>query len=188
MSTWATQNRSVREPRTPDSLRQENVRPLRRGPNVSIDEWMKGLLLDKDDELPPSARGKLDRVQRAEERKRRERADALRKAKELRLSRRRPVKPLVQPLNTEWEGLVYDAEHTNSQYQVITTAMEGTELRLKDFRTLLGRHAWLNDEIINSYIEWIVQAANEDAAATDQALGEPASTVPKFIAHNSFFY
>ncbi len=155
--------------------------------NISIEQRMNGLLLDKYD-LPTSSLGSSIRGEKAQENKRQAREAALRRAKELRLSRRRPLKPLVQNLNTKWDDKVYNAEATNNHHQVITTSMEGTELRLKDFKTLLGRHAWLNDEIINSYIEWVVQAANNEAIASGKALGEPTSTVPKFMAHNSFFY
>jgi sentrin-specific protease 1 len=145
------------------------------------------LLLDPKD-LPTSNRGLSIRDQKALENRRQAREAAIRRAKELRLSRRSPLRPLIQPLDPRWHNEVYRVEHSNDQQQSIVKSMEGTELRLKDFRTLLGRHAWLNDEIINSYIEWIVKAANDDAAQKENLLGEPTSTVPKFIAHNSFFY
>jgi sentrin-specific protease 1 len=185
---FAFRTPSAQPPRTPDSLPRGKVRPLGSVANISIEQRMNLLLLNADDELPTSDRGKSIRDRLAEDNRRKAREAALRAAKELRLRRRSPLKPLVQPLTAKWERLVYNAEGTNNQHQVITTSMEGTELRLKDFRTLLGRHAWLNDEIINSYIEWIVLAANNDAIATAQTLGEPTSTIPKFIAHNSFFY
>jgi sentrin-specific protease 1 len=70
----------------------------------------------------------------------------------------------------------------------ITTGIAGTPLRRKDFETLLGSRAWLNDEIINAYLEWVVAAANLAAVAEAEVNGDPQSTVPKFIAQNSFFY
>lgn len=184
---YAFRTSSARCPQTPDSLPRGGFRSLEPTENMSIEQRMTDLLLDKQD-LPTSSLGGSIRDEKAQEHKRQALEAALRRAKERRLNRRSPLKPLVQPLDTKWDCLVYDAEATNNQHQVITKSMEGTELRLKDFRTLLGRHAWLNDEIINSYVEWIVQAANDDAAAKGQEFGEPASTVPKFIAHNSFFY
>lgn len=183
----ALRNLSAWRPGTPDSLPRGKSRPLEPMENFNIEQRMNGLLLDKVD-LPTSLRGSSIRDQKAQENKRQLREAAVRRAKELRLSRRSPLKPLVQSLDTKWDRLVYEAEETNNQHQVITKSMEGTELRPKDFRTLLGRHAWLNDEIINSYIEWVVKAANDDAFTNCQSIGEPASTVPKFIAHNSFFY
>ena len=184
---FASRTSSARPPRTPDSLPEGKFRPMEPTDNFSIEQRMNGLLLDKYD-LPTSSLGSSIRGEKAQENKRQVREAALRRAKELRLSRRSPLKPLVQNLNTKWDDKVYNAEATNNHHQVITTSMEGTELRLKDFKTLLGRHAWLNDEIINSYIEWVVQAANNEAIASGKALGEPTSTVPKFMAHNSFFY
>lgn len=118
---------------------------------------MNTLLLTPDNEkvsafLTPSQFMTEKRLKLAKERKLKEREAAIRAAKELRLTRRKPLKALVQPLNSRWERAV-----ENSQYkgfdEVITTSTGGTELRLKDFHTLLGRSAWLNDEIINSYIE-----------------------------------
>ncbi|KAE9380469.1 cysteine proteinase [Stipitochalara longipes BDJ] len=178
---------TVLRPLTPDSLPRQKFPPLQPRKNDDITVRIEDIL-DSLENLPTSVRGSAIRDEKAQENKRQAREAAVRRAKELRLSRRSPLKPLVQPLNPKWDRRVYDAEDSNNQYQVMTKSMEGTELRLKDFRTLLGRHAWLNDEIINSYIEWIVKAANDDAAVKGEFLGEPPSTVPKFIAHNSFFY
>ncbi|KAK2627953.1 hypothetical protein QTJ16_002599 [Diplocarpon rosae] len=72
--------------------------------------------------------------------------------------------------------------------RVWTKSLEGTELRKKDFSTLLGDRQWLNDEIINTYVEWVAKAANDAANAEDEVMGEPAATIPKVIALNSFFY
>jgi sentrin-specific protease 1 len=160
---------------------------------ATLEERMNTLLLAPDDEktpafLTPSEYIIEKRLILAKERKLKEREAAIWAAKELRLTRRRPLRPLVQPLNLQWEGNVDNAQF-RSPHEVITTSIGGTELRLKDFQTLLGRNAWLNDEIINSYIEWIVDAANRAAAKAPYATGDSTnSKVPKFIAHNSFFY
>ena len=129
------------------------------------------------------------REREAAERAEKEKREAVRKAaKERRLHRQQPLKPLVQPLNQKWEEIVHKAQYASNPSQVITNSVEGTELRIKDFSTLLGNRSWLNDEIINSYIEWIVDAANKAAIVEAKAQGEPPGTVPKFIAHNSFFF
>lgn len=159
---------------------------------ATLEERMNTLLLTPDDEkvppfLTPSEYMTEKRSRLAKERKQKEREAAIRAAKQLRLSRRRPLKPLIQPLSSHWESNVDNAQY-RSPYEVITTSIGGTELRLKDFQTLLGRNAWLNDEIINSYIEWIVDAANRAATEAPHTYGESANKVPKFIAHNSFFY
>jgi sentrin-specific protease 1 len=164
-----------------------------RANEVSLEDRMHTLLLtpgnDKEPEVFEASQLVADkRLKRAEERETKEREAAIRNARELRLRRRDPPKALVQPLNNKWECVVNEAQRTNNHHQVITTSIGGIELRLKDFQTLLGRHAWLNDEIINSYIEWVVDAANHMAATQSHASGHKASKVPKFIAHNSFFY
>lgn len=153
---------------------------------------MNTLLITPDDQkeptfLSPSKFVTEKRLKLAKERKAKEREAAIRAAKELRLIRRSPLKPLIQPLNSEWEEVVNHALWTNNPNEVLTTSIGGTELLPKDFQRLLGRNAWLNDEIINSYIEWVVDASNRAATALSGS-AESASKVPKFIAHNSFFY
>ena len=108
-------------------------------------------------------------------------------AKELRLKRRSPLRPLVQPLNPRWDSEVANAGRANP-VQPITTACAGNELHGKDFHTLLPQTAWLNDEIVNTYIDWVLDAANKADAAEAKARGEAPSKVPKFMSHNSFFY
>jgi Ulp1 family protease len=154
---------------------------------------MKTLFLAPEEEdgdikgLVPSSFKVKKRIEVAIERREKERLSAIQAAKELRLHRHWPRKAIVQPLSSTWEELVAGAE-SRDHMKIITKSKEGTELLVKDFATLLGRHAWLNDEIINTYIEWIVLAANEDAVAQAVARGEKPSTVPRFIAHNSFFW
>jgi sentrin-specific protease 1 len=161
---------------------------------TTLEERMNTLLLTSDDQKGPAFLSPSEfiiekRSKLAKERKLKEREAAILVAKELRLTRRSPLKALIQPLSSHWEIAVDNAQWTNNPHRVITTSIGGTELRLKDFQTLLGRNAWLNDEIINSYIEWVVDASNRAAsAAAPQACGEPTNKVPKFIAHNSFFY
>ena len=173
------------------SSHSRNRTPVKNN-GATLEERMNTLLLGADDEkvpgiLTPSEYMTKKRQKQAKERKQKEREAAIRAAKELRLTRRRPTKPLVQTLGSRWESNVDKAQYI-SAHEVITTSIGGTELRLKDFQTLLGRNAWLNDEIINSYIEWIVDAANRAASETPHVYGDSAGKVPRFIAHNSFFY
>lgn len=179
-------------PRRSESSSGKKPRASGNAGEISLDERMKLLLVADDSKkvdttLIPSKFIVEKRERLANERKIKEKVEAARAAKERRLRRRFPRKDLVQKLDAKWEEMVRRAEETNS-HQVITTSIGGTELRIKDFRTLLGKGAWLNDEIVNSYLEWIVDAANKAADAESTARGEKASGVPKFIAHNSFFY
>lgn len=126
----------------------------------------------------------------AEARKVKEKQEKIRIAKERRLTRRDPSNCLVNPLKDKWEGIIREAldRARKNGNLPITESQGGTPLHYKDFGTLLGRSSWLNDEIINTYIEWVVEAANEFAKAEAKAFGESIGKVPKFIAHNSFFY
>ena len=114
--------------------------------------------------------------------------DAKLDAKKRRLNRRNPLRPLVQPLSDKWNDRIRAVQGERGSQRVLVTAIKGTELAPKDFATLLGQRSWLNDEIINAFLEWIEDAANKAAAAEAKGFGEPVSDVPKFIAQNSFFY
>ncbi|KAG9232215.1 hypothetical protein BJ875DRAFT_467501 [Amylocarpus encephaloides] len=141
-----------------------------------------------DSTLPLSAFRKEIRRKAALERDRKEKEAALLAAKERRLRRRAPSRPLIQPMNKTWERRVDEVFYSRDQQVILATSLRGNELRLHDFAKLLGRGSWLNDEIINTYIEWVVEAANKAAIDEEKASGKTPGTVPKFIAHNSFFY
>ncbi|KAH8816276.1 hypothetical protein F5884DRAFT_725169 [Xylogone sp. PMI_703] len=176
----------------PDSLSASYSRSVAPSSKESLERQLESLFLTLGDgaddaKFRPSVSMSKKREKYALERKAREREAAIRAAKEARLHRRFPSEALIRPLSLKWEDRVKAAEWSSGQ-DVITTSIGGTELRLKDFQTLLGHRAWLNDEIINSYIEWIVDAANKAAVEEAKALGETPGPVPKFIAHNSFFF
>lgn len=95
--------------------------------------------------------------------------------------RRMPTEKLVKPLSKDWEAKIREAMN-RGDHVALTTTVTGTELRRKDFMTVLGEKQWLNDEIINAYLEWIVEYANKKAGRNGR------NAVPKVIAHNSFFY
>lgn len=184
-----------RAPATPESLFQnEAAQPETR--EESLENSLAKLFMNDKHADPPVSTSKQALI---EARKAKADAERLEKIieKELqafkdrrlrsRLHRQGPRKELVEPLDPSWDAVVSNAQCAHPG-KSITTSLEGTELRLKDFNTLLGQRSWLNDEIINTYIEWVVAAANEAAAAEAKAFGDKPSTVPKFIAHNSFFY
>ena len=95
--------------------------------------------------------------------------------------RRMPKEKLVKPLSKDWEIKIREAM-SKGDHVALTTTVSGTELRRKDFMTVLGERQWLNDEIINAYLEWIVEYANKKAGKNSR------NAIPKVIAHNSFFY
>lgn len=175
-----------------------------------LDNQLERLFLDGKDsaDTPPKLilstnkraqiveRQRLRDLQKAEEKRQEEKriADELKKLEQEKLAkeaqarfrRRLPNKPLVGPLSEEWNQQVDNSYLSNNMGKVVTTSIGGTELAVKDFRTLLNSHSWLNDEIINSYIEWVVDAANK-ALPPNAPVGKE-KPVPKFIAHNSFFF
>lgn len=183
-------------PRTPESFAGANSHSPKAVNDGDITKRLEGLLVTSEGDhsqgpspglgLSTYIRSRFEK--QAKEREATERAAALRAAKERRLSRRNPLRPLVQPLSNRWEERVHAAQYEPSHTRVLVKAIKGTELRHKDFQTLLGNRSWLNDEIINAYLEWIEDAANNAVIAEAEASGEPPSDVPKFIAHNSFFY
>ena len=190
---FARQSFLAKLPQTPESVRASS-----RFPEVvddgDIARRLEGLLVTSNEDRDETLRLEVSRYTRerferqAEELIAREKAAALFAAKELRMSRRQPLRPLIQRLDKRWEEKVYLAKSEQNPQRVLATAIKGTPLTGKDFATLLGSHAWLNDEIINAYLEWIEDAANRAAAAEAKVSGERAVAVPKFLAHNSFFY
>jgi hypothetical protein len=159
--------------------------------NKTLEDSLGGLFLDETDkgfkELTLSSSKGAELEEKRKERIRREKEAAAKARKERRLGRQYPLKPLVSELSPEWEEIVSRTEAIRDDDMIITKGSEGTPISGKDFKRLLGRQAWLNDEIVNAYLEWVVIAANAMAAEEAKAHGDPASTVPKFITHNSFF-
>jgi sentrin-specific protease 1 len=188
---FAPESTLAKLPQTPESLANSQSPEADDG---DISKRLEGLLVtpadDQEQELGLNVSSLVRRRQEKEAKARREeeKEKAILDAKARRLSRRNPLRPLVQPLSEKWEDRVRTAQRERGSQRVLVTAIRGTELAAKDFATLLGHRSWLNDEIINAYLEWIEDAANKAAVAEAKASGEPASDVPKFIAQNSFFY
>ena len=189
----------AQRPGTPQSLPRRNSRSVDTTGKESLDERMKTLFLKEAAGegrglIPSTAktleleRLRMEQIEREERARQAAKVAAEKAARELRLRRKRPLKSIVEPLIPTWDDRVVNVAESRDLLKVVTKSREGTELRVKDFATLLGHHSWLNDEIINTYIEWIVHAANEAAVADYRARAEKAPTVPRFIAHNSFFY
>ncbi|KAG4421781.1 hypothetical protein IFR04_005031 [Cadophora malorum] len=176
--------------RTPESLPRSVIRPSKSTGSLGRDDYLAALFDDDSRfaELKISERKKTALEVLRKDKERRALEEKRKAAKQRRLVRQAPLKPLVQALDAKWNDRITEIQYSRELLRILTKSFEGTELRVKDFGTLLGNRAWLNDEIINTYIEWIVIAANKAAIAEAEAAGEPASTVPKFLAHNSFFW
>lgn len=186
-----TSSRSFsRIPGSPESIPRSYLRPSRSTGSLGLVDQLRLLLVgEKEDPLfQPSEYKKGELAVLKKERERQAIEAARQAARERRLRRQFPLVPLIQQLQPKWDDVVNQVIYSRDSSRVLTKSLEGTELRLKDFQTLLGNRAWLNDEIINTYIEWVVVAANKAAHAEAKANGDPITTVPKFLAHNSFFY
>jgi len=173
-----------------------------RGPN--LEDALRDLQMrtgeEDKDQLTPSAKAKkkLEELAKERERKKEEAAkEALRKAKEAaalarkerRLTRRDPITPLIKPLSDFWRKKIHDARAEGVKNDSpLVTALSRSELHDKDFNTVLKPQEWLNDEIINAYLEWVTEAANKAAEDEAASHNEAKPTVPRYITHNSFFY
>lgn len=193
-------DRRFSDPIKPDVKSEEYTRRLTLGSELKFgnrfqrdnDEYdiqasIENLLVDSTKQLALSDYKRAKNILRAKEIKEKERQNAIFKAKQKRLVRIYPHQRLVQYLSPYWEDRVCRS-HTTWGEDILTTSIGGTDLRIKDFKTLLDQRAWLNDEIINSYIEWIVEAANRNAREETIRFGIKPNPIPSFIAHNSFFY
>jgi hypothetical protein len=101
-------------------------------------------------------------------------------AREPHTGRRRLQTKLVQ-LSDEWHVKV-DQAMRKGEGVTLATTLDGTQLVKRDFVTVLGHEAWLNDNIINSYVDMVVEHANKKAGRNQR------DKTPKVVAQSSFFY
>ncbi|CZS89652.1 related to Ubl-specific protease [Rhynchosporium agropyri] len=177
-------------PQTSGSISRLGFRPSKSTGNLKRNDFVKTFFEDEGEtqSLKTSTRKVRQLEVLRRDRERRELQEKRQAAMQRRLIRQSPLRPLIQALDMNWNARINQILHYRNPDEELTKSLEGTELRVKDFQTLLGQQAWLNDEVINAYIEWITTAANNAAEAETKAAGEPVSTVPKFLAHSTFFY
>ncbi|CAG8117226.1 unnamed protein product [Penicillium salamii] len=113
-----------------------------------------------------------------------EKLEKERLARELEGQRPSRVIPCGQPvrsLSPKWLTKVQNAVQC-AQSQVIAKSLAGDEICQKDIITCVRPMAWLNDEIINSYLAFIVhylRQFNGNLGPNDR---------PRFHSFNTFFY
>ncbi|KAI9037232.1 SUMO protease ULP1 [Aspergillus affinis] len=98
-----------------------------------------------------------------------------------RQTRIRPDGPAVRPLSEAWERKVSELRRLPPSRKVATT-LNGDPLSQKDLVTCYTPMAWLNDEVINSYLAIIIEylrRTHNNAGRHDK---------PRFHAFNSFFF
>lgn len=96
-------------------------------------------------------------------------------------SRVRPEGPAVRLLPAKWETRLAEVASLPNNRQIATT-LSGDPLTKRDLATCYTPMAWLNDEIINSYLALLVdylRRAHGNAGRHEK---------PKFHAFNSFFF
>ncbi|KAK4696496.1 hypothetical protein P7C71_g1424, partial [Lecanoromycetidae sp. Uapishka_2] len=126
---------------------------------------------------------KAEAAQRAEE----ERAAAEERAlREKARQRRMPVGNVIQPLPAQWDDLITAALAKPMNAQVATSSTATPILRSDIGRVLpqAGKdpaNGWLNDEVINAYLQAVVQHAH---TASNHRRG----ATPKMHAFNPFFW
>ena len=98
-----------------------------------------------------------------------------------------PIDNVVPPLSQAWEQKVA-AALANAPGRVVAHTSRGTEITRRDIGMVLPQHGtqdpangWLNDAIIEAYLQAIVDHGNE-------AAGHKRGETPKFHAFNNFFY
>ncbi|MCJ1369032.1 Smt3-specific protease [Loxospora ochrophaea] len=100
--------------------------------------------------------------------------------------RRIPTLNVIAPLSDEWNTKVTHAMESSDRH-VMASLSTGTHLTRRDFGTLLpqpGRDrasGWLNDDIINGYLQHVVDYGLKEA-------GQKRTDTPRYHAFNSFFY
>lgn len=100
---------------------------------------------------------------------------------EERSERIRPEGPAVRPLSEKWEKRVEDAMRMPNNRKIVDT-LSGDPLTKRDLASCFTPMAWLNDEVINSYLAVIIdylRRENNNDGRHDK---------PRFHAFNSFFF
>ena len=180
----------------PGSFPQPGLRYCTHTPEgrpLSVVEKLRQIPLRED--MDPVEKAKIEKMRK--ERKAREVLEAIAQVKETTAKRQHaehlkaiadgrvpPSQRAVKPLTDEWNWKVDRAMQIDDRAAILATTPTNTTITRKDFGTLLpGKgdpaHGWLNDEIINNYLELITRHANH---------GQTPGTTPKFHAFNSFFY
>lgn len=108
-----------------------------------------------------------------------ERERAALEREQLRPARTIPPGPPVRQLPWEWVNRISRAMRTSAG-QAVARSLSGDDLYQKDIATCIEPLAWLNDEIINSYLTVIIRYLRHSS--------DNLKDRPRFHAFNSFFY
>ncbi|TPX13234.1 uncharacterized protein E0L32_006434 [Thyridium curvatum] len=121
---------------------------------------------------------RIEKLKREEEaRRRREEAERQRLAEErrLRFGLRQPSRQVIAPMDETWQAKVSATLHGSPATGVVKSP-EGTTLTASDFSKVVPAKEWLNDEIVNSSLIYLVKYINDTTGTK------------KCHAFNSFFW
>ncbi|CAK7264928.1 hypothetical protein SEPCBS119000_001243 [Sporothrix epigloea] len=124
------------------------------------------------------------RLKREAETRRKEEEARRKKEEELaRLSGlRQPARKVIASLSDSWHARV-NAAMCADPNKDIAKSPEGTALRRNDFKTVVSKSEWLNDEIVNGFLLHLANYINGKAGITN-----PKTQTPKCHAFTSFFW
>ncbi|CAK7267462.1 hypothetical protein SEPCBS57363_002602 [Sporothrix epigloea] len=112
-----------------------------------------------------------------EEARRREEEELARKS-----GLRKPARKVIASLSDAWHSRV-NAAICADPNKDIAKSPEGTALRRNDFKTVVSKSEWLNDEIVNGFLLHLANYINGKAGITN-----PKTQTPKCHAFTSFFW
>ena len=144
----------------------------------------------KHDELQLAHQRRLQdaeaaRKKEAEEQRRREQ-DRLHKEEAERILRsggfRQPRRRVIAPISDEWQSRVARTLSTDDNTE-LAKSPEGTGLTARDFKKVVDKKEWLNDEIVNSSLMHLAKRINSMAGIHDTK-----KQTPRCHAFNSFFW
>ncbi|KAL1903679.1 hypothetical protein Sste5346_000308 [Sporothrix stenoceras] len=95
---------------------------------------------------------------------------------------RPPARQVIASLSDSWHSRVNSAVCADPNKD-IAKSPEGTALRRNDFKTVVSKSEWLNDEIVNGFLLHLANYINGKAGITN-----PKTQTPKCHAFTSFFW
>ncbi|CAK7229102.1 hypothetical protein SBRCBS47491_007133 [Sporothrix bragantina] len=160
-----------------DDEDDESAFPRLRISTAKADELR--LIAEKKRATQEAARLKREaEVRRKEEERRRKEEEELARKSGL----RQPTRKVIASLSDSWHSRVNAAIRADPNKD-IAKSPEGTALRRNDFKTVVSKSEWLNDEIVNGFLLHLANYINGKAGITN-----PKTQTPKCHAFTSFFW
>ncbi|KAL6719345.1 hypothetical protein ACLMJK_003584 [Lecanora helva] len=137
----------------------------------------------RKEKIEAEEKARLERIEAEEKARKEAEEEEERQKKKLRM----PVGNVIEPLTAEWEEKVATALAA-AQSRTVAHTSSGTAITRRDIGKVLPQRGtadpasgWLNDTIIDAYLQAVVDHGNE-------AAGHKRGETPKFHAFSNFFY